>query len=132
MRVLWWHDLGFAAYGHVLVATGELTRRSPEVVRKFVGVTQRAWAQCLAQPAPCLDALLAAHPQLNRAHEQAVWQLVAQICRIAPDSLQPLGTFDPARVAGTLRDLDIAFDTRTGTSGLTDNVFLDPQIRLPR
>jgi NitT/TauT family transport system substrate-binding protein len=131
MRVLWWHDLGFAAYGHVLVATGELTHRSPEVVRKFVGVTQRAWAQCLAQPAPCLDALLAEHPQLNSAHEQAVWELVAQLYRISPDPLQPLGAFDPARVASTLRDLEVAFDTRTEAGGVTDNAFLDPQTRPP-
>ena len=37
MRVLWWHELGFAAYGQVLVAPDELIRRSPELVRRFVG-----------------------------------------------------------------------------------------------
>ena len=132
MRVLWWHELGFAAYGQVLVATAELTRRSPELVRQFVAVTQRAWAQCLAQPAPCVDALVAEHPQLDRAREQAVWELVAQLYRTAPDPLQPLGAFDPARVARTLRDLDAAFDTRTGTDNAVDNAFLDPQIRAPR
>jgi NitT/TauT family transport system substrate-binding protein len=131
MRVLWWHELGFAAYGQVLVATGELTHRSPELVRKFVAVTQRAWAQCLAQPAPCVAALLAEHPQLDRAREQAVWELVAQLYRIAPDPLQPLGAFDPARVPRTLRDVDVAFDTQIGTGGTT-NAFLDPQIRAPR
>jgi NitT/TauT family transport system substrate-binding protein len=131
MRVLWWHELDFAAYGHVLVATGELTHRSPELVRKFVAVTQRAWAQCLAQAAPCVDALLAEHPQLDHVREQAVWDLVAQLYRIAPDPLQPLGAFDPARVARTLRDVDVAFDTQIGSGGTT-NAFLDPQIRAPR
>jgi NitT/TauT family transport system substrate-binding protein len=131
MRVLWWHELDFAAYGHVLVTTGELTHRSPALVRKFVAVTQRAWAECLAQPAPCVDALLAEHPQLDRAREQAVWELVAQLYRVAPDPLQPLGAFDPVRVARTLRDVDVAFATQTGMDG-TSNAFLDPQIRAPR
>lgn len=131
MRVLWWHELGFAGYGHVLVATDELTSRSPELVRGFVAVTQRAWAQCLAQPAPCIDALLAEHPQLDRQREQAVWELVAQMYRISPDPLQPLGAFDPARVARTLRDVDVAFDTQIGPDGAT-NAFLGPQIRAPR
>ncbi len=132
LRVLWWHELGFAAYGQVLAAPAELIRHSPELVRRFVAVTQRAWVQCLAQPAPCVDALVTEYPQLDRAHEQEVWELVAQLYRIAPDPLQPLGAFDPVRVARAVRDLDAAFDTRTGTDNAVDNAFLDPQIRAPR
>ena len=75
---------------------------------------------------------MAEHPQLDRAREQAVWELIAEMYRISPDPLQPLGAFDPARVARTLRDLDVAFDTQTSTGSSTDNAFLDPQIRAPR
>jgi NitT/TauT family transport system substrate-binding protein len=132
MRVQWWHELGFAAYGQVLVASAALTRRSPELTRRLVAVTQRAWAQCLGEAGPCIDALLAEHPQLNQAREQAVWELVAQLYRVAPDSSPTLGAFDPARVAATQADLDAAFDTRTDTEGAADNAFLDPQIRVPR
>lgn len=131
MRVLWWHELGFAAYGHVLVAGDALTRGSPELARRFVAVVQRAWAQCLAQAAPCLDALLAEHPQLNRAREQALWELVAQLYR-ATDSPPALGAFEPARVASTVADLDAAFATRTSPEGAVDSTFLDPQIRAPQ
>ena len=95
-------------------------------------MTQRAWAQCLAQPAPCVDALLAEHPQLDRAREQSVWELVARFYRSAPDPPQPLGAFDSARVASALADLDSAFDAQTGGRGAIDNAFLDPEIRAPR
>lgn len=132
MRVLWWHALGFAAYGHVLVASDGLTRGSPELTRRLVAVTQRAWARCLAQAAPCIDALLAEHPQLNREREEALWQLVAQLYATAPDSTRTLGDFDPVRVAATVADLDAAFATRTSAEGVTDSTFLDPQIGAPR
>ena len=129
MRVLWWHDLGFAGYGQVLVARAELIEGNPHLVREFVAVTQRAWAQCLAHAAPCIDALLAEHPQLDRQRELAVWELLASLYRSSPDPLGPLGAFDPARVAATLRDLDAAFATHSVDRGGADNAFLDPTIR---
>ena len=131
MRVLWWHELGFASYGQVLVASAEAVERTPELVRAFVTVTQRAWAQCLAQAAPCIDALLAEHPQLDRQREQAVWELLTRLYRTSGDAPGPLGNFDPARVALTARDLDVAFDTQTPTAGLINTTFLDPVIRAP-
>jgi NitT/TauT family transport system substrate-binding protein len=131
LRVLWWHELGFASYGQVLVASEALTRRSPEVTRRLVAVTQRAWAQCLAEAEPCIDALVAEHPQLNRAREQAVWELVTQLYRAAPDSPAALGAFDAARVTSALADLDTAFDTRSNAEGVVDNAFLDARTRAP-
>jgi hypothetical protein len=61
-----------------------------------------------------------------------VWELVAQLYRVAPDSPPALGAFDPARVATTFADLDPAFDIQTDTEGAADNAYLDPQIRVPR
>ena len=96
-------------------------------------MTQRAWAQCLAQPAPCVDALLAEHPQLDGAREQAVWELVAQIYR-----LDPAPAPDPRRLRPgescrvRWRELDAAFGTQTSAGGGTDNAFLDLQIRALR
>jgi NitT/TauT family transport system substrate-binding protein len=105
MRVTWWHELGFEAYGHVLVASKPLLRIDPGLVRRLVSVTQSAWAQCLAEPAPCLDALIAEHPQLDREREAAVWSLTLAL-RDADANIGPvLGGFDPARVRRTFLDL---------------------------
>jgi NitT/TauT family transport system substrate-binding protein len=129
MRVLWWHELGFAAYGHVLVASRESLERAPERFRSFVAMTQRAWAHCLADAAPCIDALLAEHPQLDRAREEEVWKLVARIHRASPSPERTLGAFDAGRVERTLQDLDTAFSVSSGAANATDNAFLDRRIR---
>jgi NitT/TauT family transport system substrate-binding protein len=105
MRVTWWHELGFDAYGHVMVASKALLRSDPGLVRRFVSVTQSAWAQCLAEPAPCLDTLVAEHPQLDREREAAVWALTVAL-READKTIEAVpGAFDPARVRRTYLDL---------------------------
>jgi NitT/TauT family transport system substrate-binding protein len=128
MRVMWWHELGFAAYGHVLVAGTGLTQRMPDLVGKLVAVTQRAWARCLAAPQPCLDALLARHPQLDRAHEAALWQLVDHLYTNPDASERTLGAFDESRIRSTAQDADVPVQ---GVVGLTTNRFLDETIRIP-
>jgi NitT/TauT family transport system substrate-binding protein len=128
MRVLWWHELGFAAYGHVLVASRATIERLPERLRGFVAVTQRAWAQCLADAAPCIDALVAEHPQLERAREEEVWKLVAQLYRTSAPTQRPLGAFDATRVERTLQDFSAAFGVSAGAACATNGAFLD-QIR---
>jgi NitT/TauT family transport system substrate-binding protein len=106
MRVLWWHELGFTGYGHVLVAGKDMLEAQPEMVRRFVGVTQAAWAQCLARPDPCIDALLGEHPQLDREREVALWSLTVKLRDAGEQSERVLGEFDEARVRQTFQDLN--------------------------
>jgi len=131
MRVLWWHDQGFAAYGQVLVANAALIEQSHDALRRFVAITQRAWAQCMETPSPCLDALLADHPNLDRAHEAALWRLVATMTAqgIAADS--PVGAFDADRVARTLDDVRATFGPPTGgvAGNATTNAFIDLSLK---
>jgi NitT/TauT family transport system substrate-binding protein len=104
--VVWWRDLGFEAYGLVLVAGSALMREEPELLRRFVAVTQRAWGRCRAAPAPCIDALIAAQPELDRSHSAALWQLAQPAPGAAP------GAFDGARVQRTWADMQAAFGLR--------------------
>jgi NitT/TauT family transport system substrate-binding protein len=105
LRVTWWHELGFAAYGHVLVTGKDMLLRDPELVRRFVEVTQSAWVQCLAEPAPCLDALVAEHPQLDREREAALWALNAALRDADQQGESMPGSFDPERVRRTFQDV---------------------------
>jgi NitT/TauT family transport system substrate-binding protein len=126
-RVLWWHDLGFAAYGHVLVANTSLLDQSGDVLRRFVAVAQRAWQQCSDKPPPCLDALLADHPNLDRSHEEALWKLAAARSAQGISVDAPIGAFDTTRVQRTLDDVRAAFP-RTASPALNDpttNAFID-------
>lgn len=130
-RVLWWYDLGFAAYGHVLVANTALLDQSGDVLRQFVAVTQRAWQRCSEKPSPCLDALLAEHPNLDRAHEEALWKLTAAKSAkgIAVDA--PIGAFDSTRVQRTLEDVRMAFPrtANTQSNDPTTNAFIDRALK---
>ena len=103
LGVLWWRELGFDAYGLVLVSSAPLMRDAPDLLRRFVAVTQAAWTQCRAAPAPCVDALIVAQPDLDRAHELALWQLAQAL---------PAGAFDDIRVQRTWADVEAAFGVR--------------------
>jgi len=128
MRVMWWHELGFAAYGHVLVAGTDLTQRAPDLVGKLIAITQRAWAHCLTAPQPCLNALLTEHPQLDRVHEAALWQLVAWLYASPVASERTLGAFDESRVRSTAEDAEVPAQ---GVAALTTNRFVDETIHIP-
>ncbi|HXV08051.1 MAG TPA: ABC transporter substrate-binding protein [Burkholderiales bacterium] len=116
----WWRDLGFEAYGLVLISGAALMRDEPGLLRRFVAVTQRAWAQCRAAPAPCIDALIAAQPELDRADSTALWQL-------AQPGPAPTGdAFDSARVERTRTDVEAAFGVRAPQAReAATNRFLD-------
>jgi NitT/TauT family transport system substrate-binding protein len=126
MRVLWWHDLGFAAYGHVLVAGPVLIGEDADLLRRFVRVTQRAWSQCLAAPQPCIDALQRANPDLDALEQRALFDAATQLARKAsPDDSS--GAFDQERVAATWRDVRSAFGLNETSRPKTSNAFLSPQ-----
>ena len=104
-RVTWWHELGFEAYGHVLIASRDLLRSDPGLVRRFVSVIQSAWAQCLAEPEPCVNALVSENPQLDKERESGVWALSSALYGVGKRVDPVLGVFDPGRVQSTFRDL---------------------------
>lgn len=121
MRVVWWRDLGFEAYGLVLVSGPALMRDEPALLRRFLAVTQRAWARCRTAPAPCIDALIAAQPDLDPAHSAALWQLAQRAPGAPPDA------FDSARVQRTWTDVEAAFGVRAPQArAVVTNGFLHP------
>ena len=126
VRVLWWHDLGFTPYGHVLVAGRALIDEDPDLLRRFVRVTQRAWAQCLAAPQPCIDELEKANPHLDAAEQRELFDVAAQLARKA--SLDELpGAFDRQRVMATWRDVRSAFGLDEAPGPKTSNAFVSAQ-----
>lgn len=124
LDVAWWRDFGFEAYGLVLISGADLMRDAPALLRRFVAVTQRAWAQCRAAPTPCIDALIAAQPDLDRADSVALWQLAQPGPEATADA--PGDAFDSARVERTWTDVEAAFGVRApGAREVATNRFLD-------
>jgi NitT/TauT family transport system substrate-binding protein len=119
LEVVWWRDLGFDAYGLVLISGAALMRDEPELLRRLVTVMQRAWTECRARPAPCIDALIAAQPDLDRADSAALWQLAQRVPSAVGDA------FDTARVQRCWADVAAAFGLRApATREATTNRFV--------
>ncbi len=80
---------------------------------------------------PCIEALVAANPNLKRSEELANWRLIVDLYRDAGHAELPLGAFDTSRVRkdfGLLRDVqgtEVPGDPATAF----DNAFLDAAFR---
>lgn len=62
---------GVNPHSNSLVAPATLLKKNPEAMSAVVKATQRAETVCLANPAPCIDALVEASPNLQREKELA-------------------------------------------------------------
>lgn len=61
VRSLMVSDLGWNPYSSVLVTTGDLIRREPELVGQFVRAVRRGWQNYLTDPSAGNEAILAAN-----------------------------------------------------------------------
>ena len=69
MGFLAWRDAGLNTYGNSVIVNGEYLKKHRDTIAKFVKVTQRAFAACVKDPKPCVQALIDANGALNfRAH----------------------------------------------------------------
>ena len=56
-RIVALRDLGFNPYGNSIIANGTWLSENPDLAKAFVQVTQRAYAQCVVEPEPCIEVL---------------------------------------------------------------------------
>ncbi len=52
-----WKDFGINPYGNSIVVNGAYLKAHRDTVAAFVKVTQKAFAACVADAKPCIDAL---------------------------------------------------------------------------
>jgi NitT/TauT family transport system substrate-binding protein len=125
MRVFWWHQLGFPAPGHVLVASGTSIEAKADAVRRFVGVSQRAWQACLARAAACVNALIEANPQLDRDRERRLFEL-GQALHSPAGEPGVVGAFDPRTAGQASRFVADVLRVPPLPEAALSNAFLDP------
>lgn len=128
-----WRSAGLNPYSNSLVAPSALIASDPKLVSAVVKATQRAEAECLANPAPCIEALVAASPNLQRERELANWNAARELFYAPQAKGLPLGTFDVPRVQ---RDYEvvqkvIGIDKTFDPSTAFTNEFLDPSVAAP-
>lgn len=123
-------DIGFNPYGNAFFANGAWMRANPEVARRFIRATQAAYAACVREPEPCVQATV--QPSATSADDLRVsWGLVVRLMEDEPGANRPLGGFDPARVETTVAAVRDAFNVTNLQAGqVFTNDLLDPAVRL--
>ena len=76
MGFLAWRDAGLNPYGNSIIVNAEYLKKNKAVVASFVKVTQKAFAACVADPKPCVQALVDANGALKYDNEMTNWSLV--------------------------------------------------------
>jgi NitT/TauT family transport system substrate-binding protein len=104
------------------------------VIDKFVKVTQRAFAACVKESRPCVQALIDANGALSFDNELVNWQLVEVLMSDKFSREVALGIHDDARMKADyelVRDyvgIDKPFDVKTTYT----NEFLDRSIKMTK
>ena len=129
-----WKDAGLNTYGNTVIVNADYLKKNRATVAAFVKVTQKAFAACVATPAPCVQALIDANGALQLDNEATNWKLVTVLMRDKYSETVALGILDDARMAAdyelvkTYIGLDAPFDVKTAYT----NEFLDRSIKMTK
>lgn len=129
-----WRDVGLNPYGNSIVVNADFLAKNRDAVAKFVKVTQRAFATCVKDPKPCVQALVDANGALKFDNEMTNWSLVEVLMSDKYTREVALGIHDDARMQADyalVRDyvgIDKPFDVKAAYT----NEFLDRSIRMPK
>lgn len=132
MGFLAWRDAGLNPYGNSIIVNGEYLKKHRDTVAKFVKVTQRAFAACVKEPKPCVQALIDANGALSFDNELANWHLVEVLMSDKISQTVALGWHDDKRMQADydlVRDyigIDKPYDVKT----VYTNAFLDKSIKM--
>jgi NitT/TauT family transport system substrate-binding protein len=129
-----WREVGLNPYGNSVIVNGEFLAKNKPMVDKFVKVTQRAFAACVKDPKPCVQALIDANGALSLDNELVNWQLVEVLMSDKSSREVALGIHDDARMKADyelVRDyvgIDKPFDVKSTYT----NEFLDRSIKMTK
>ena len=132
MGFLAWRDAGLNPYGNSVIVNAEYLKKNRATVEKFTKVTQRAFAECVKQPKPCVQALIDANGALNFDNELVNWELVQVLMSDRISQTVALGWHDDQRMQADyalVKDyigIDKPFDVKSTYT----NAFLDKSIKM--
>ena len=129
-----WREVGLNPYGNSVIVAEDFLKKNKPLVDKFVKVTQRAFAACVKEPKPCVQALVEANGALQMDNEMQNWALVEVLMSDKFSKSVALGIHDDGRMKADyelVRDyvgLDKPFDVKTTYT----NEFLDRSIKMTK
>jgi len=134
MGFLAWRDVGLNPYGNSVIVNAEFLGKNKPLIEKFVKVTQRAFATCVKDPKPCVQALIDANGALSFDNEMVNWQLVEVLMSDKYSREVALGIHDDGRMKADyelVRDyvgVDKPFDVKSTYT----NEFLDRSVKMTK
>jgi NitT/TauT family transport system substrate-binding protein len=93
-----WKDIGLNPYGNSLIVNGAFLEKNPKLVEEFVRITQKAFAACVADVAPCLKALLDQVSGLDRENQEHQWERIKFLMTDDFTTTRALGWIDAERM----------------------------------
>jgi NitT/TauT family transport system substrate-binding protein len=128
-----WKDAGVNPYGNSIIANGPWLKGNHATAGKFVKITQKAFAECVKNPDPCIKALVEAAGALKYDNELTNWHLVTILMSDDISRTVALGWHDDARMAEDYKLVDDylkiekPYDVKTAYT----NEFLDKNVKMP-
>jgi NitT/TauT family transport system substrate-binding protein len=129
-----WKDVGLNPYGNTIIVNGDYLKTHKPTVAAFVKVTQRAFAACVKDPKPCVQAMIDANGALQFDNELTNWHLVEVLMSDKYSKSVALGILDDARMAAdydlvkTYIGMEKPYDVKTAYT----NEFLDRSIKMTK
>ncbi len=134
MGFLAWREVGLNPYGNSVIVNAEFLAKNRAAIDRFVKVSQRAFAACVKDPRPCVQALIDANGALSFDNELVNWQLVEKLMSDKTSREVALGIHDDARMAADYAlvveyiGVDKPFDVKSTYT----NEFLDRSIKMTK
>jgi NitT/TauT family transport system substrate-binding protein len=132
MGFLAWKDAGVNPYGNSIIVNGAWLKDNKATVDKFVKITQKAFAECVKNPDPCIKALVEANGALLYNNELTNWNLVTVLMSDDTSRNVALGWHDDKRMAADYKLVDEylkmekPYDIKTAYT----NEFLDKSVKM--
>ena len=132
MGFLAWRDIGLNPYGNSIVANGAWLKANRDKAEKFVKITQKAFAECVAKPEPCVQALVDSHGGLRMDNETVNWQLVTVLMSDEVSRTVALGWHDDKRMEADFKLVSefVKIDKPYSVKEAYTNEFLDKSIKM--
>ena len=133
MGFLAWKDAGINPYGNSIIANGPWLKDNRDKAEKFVKVTQKAFAECVKTPDPCIKALVEANGALLYDNEMLNWHLVTILMNDETARNVALGWHDEKRMAADYKLVDdnLKIEKPYEVKTAYTNEFLDKGVVMP-
>src|SRR5437660_5017172 len=93
-----WKDIGLNPYGNSLIVNGAFLEKNPKLSEDFVKISQKAFAACVADVAPCLKALLDQASGLDKENQERQWERIKFLMTDDFTTTKALGWIDAERM----------------------------------